>query len=135
MFKMAIKGVFLLSITFCLTVSLADGKQLIRLRNGMECPMPGHFRDVQNCRKFYYCPAPGSHIYEAQSHKQEELDKILGAGLMCPEGSIFDESIGVNACNNLDFVKVIPPECLESSYHSTSSAINSGSLHEITTNN
>ncbi|CAL8089934.1 unnamed protein product [Orchesella dallaii] len=96
----------------------------------MECPMPGYYRDVQNCQKFYYCPSPHFSERPLSSQQEDELVEFLGTGLMCPEGSIYDESI--DSCNELRMVKTIPPECQESSKQSPT---NSESAHQILTNN
>ncbi|ODN00438.1 hypothetical protein Ocin01_06254 [Orchesella cincta] len=129
---MAITGVILVSTVFCLIVSNVDGKQLIRLRNGKDCPLPGYYRDELNCKKFYYCP--GSHVSETPLLEHDEFAQFFAMGLMCPDGSIFDESI--DACNELPLVKVLPPECHNISNknpHSTSSEMKL--VYDITSNN
>ncbi|ODN00437.1 hypothetical protein Ocin01_06253 [Orchesella cincta] len=133
MFKMATLGIFLVSMAIiCLTAGPAEGKQLIRLRAGKDCPMPGYYRDEVNCKKFYYCPTPLNSNKPLSIQEQNELAQFITTGIFCPDNSIFDESI--SACNDLAKVKIVPPECHDITDQSPNWMTNTGLIHEITHN-
>lgn len=88
-------------------------KTEIRLQSGLDCSMPGYYRDAQNCKKFYYCPYPATEglSYLSDEDKQA-LHEFTIRGLECPELSFFDES--VSQCETFTMANYIPVECKES---------------------
>lgn len=83
----------------------------MRIGSGLECMEPGYFRDVHNCRKFYYCPFPATKEKEPMLTEQEKFEwkNFIIKGMTCPKGSFFDERTAF--CESFNLAPVIPPEC------------------------
>ncbi len=83
----------------------------IRLHNGLECTEPGYFRDVYNCKKFYYCPFPVTTDKEPMLTEEEKVEwkGFITNGMECPKGLFFDEI--TSFCESFKVAAIIPSEC------------------------
>lgn len=85
-------------------------KTVMRLQSGVECSMPGYFRDFEDCKRFYYCPHPSLKEPSGITGEEQQIMKdITLKGMECPDGTFFDES--VSYCQQFVSANVIPPEC------------------------